>query len=153
MTREELKEYCNNELKNIDRVTHELFSLVSPEKNSRNIATKSEYTTVELAGISTFVLNIYTALENILKQILLFDGLNVTDSPQWHEKVLKKSAELGILPSELFQTLQGYLAFRKLFVYSSIFNIKWEELKVLVDAIKDVLERFKSEIQEYIQTI
>jgi len=145
MTKEELKEYCDNELKNIDRVMYELFSLVSPDR--------SDYTTAELAGISTFVFNIYTGLESILKQVLLFDGLDVTDSPQWHEKVLKKSAEIGILPPELFQTLQGYLSFRKLFVYSYIFNIKWEKLKVLVDAVKDVLEKFKTETQEYMQTI
>lgn len=145
MTKEELKEYCDNELKNIDRVMYELFSLVSPDR--------ADYTTAELAGISTFVLNIYTSVEKILKQMLMFDGLDVTDSPQWHEKVLKKSTEIGILPPELFQTLQGYLTFRKLFVYSSIFNIKWEELKVLVNAIKDVSEKFKSEVQEYIETI
>lgn len=145
MTKEELKEYCDAEFKNIDKSVDELFSIVSPDK--------SEYTVSELAAISTFVFNTYIGIENILKQMLLFDGLDVTDSPQWHEKVLKKAGEIGILPPDLLQILLRYLSFRNFFVYSYIFNIKWEELKLLVDAIKDVLQRFKSEVQEYMETI
>jgi len=145
MTKEELKEYCDNEFKNIDRVVNELFHITSPDK--------LEYTLLELAGVSTFLLNIYTGIENILKQILTFDGLDVGESPQWHEKVLKKATEIGILPPDLFQILQRYLSFRNFFVYSYVFNINWEKLKVLVDAIKNVLERLKAEIQEYMETI
>lgn len=145
MTKEELKEYCGAEFKNIHRVVDELFSLVSPDK--------SEYTLLELAAISTFLLNIYTGIENILKQILIFDGLNVGESPQWHEKVLKKATEIGILPPDLFQILSRYLSFRNFFVYSYTFNIKWEKLKVLVEVMKDVLQRLRAEVQEYMETI
>jgi len=145
MTKEELKEYCGAEFKNIHRVVDELFSMVSPDK--------SEYTLLELAAISTFLLNIYTGIENILKQILIFDGLNVGDSPEWHEKILKKATEIGILPPDLFQILSGYLSFRNFFVYSYTFNIKWEKLKVLVEVMKDVLQRLRAEVQEYMETI
>ncbi|MBI4653706.1 MAG: hypothetical protein HY752_01705 [Nitrospirae bacterium] len=145
MTKEELKERCNSEFESIDRIVNELSFLVSHQK--------SEYTIVEVAAISAFVLNVYTGVENILKQMLLFDGLDVSDSPTWHENVLKKSAEIGILPPDLLQALSRYLSFRTIFVYSYIFNIKWEELKVLVDAIRDVIGRFKTEVGEYIQTI
>lgn len=145
MTKEELKEYCDTEFKNIERVVNELFSLVSPDK--------SDYTPAEIAAISTFLANIYLGIENILKQMLVFDGLDLTDSPVWHEKVLKKAGEIGILPPELLQILSRYLAFRNQFVYSYIFNVKWENLKVLVNAIKDVLLKFKTEVEEYVETI
>ncbi|MBI5050952.1 MAG: hypothetical protein HZC11_08825 [Nitrospirae bacterium] len=145
MTKEELKEYCEAEFKNISKVADELFPMVSPEK--------TKYTVAELAAVSAFVVNIYIGIEGILRQMLMFDGLDVTDSPVWHEKVLKKAGEIGILPPDLFQTLSRYLAFRNRFVYSYVFNIKWEELKVLVDAVKDVLARFRAEVEEYIQTI
>ncbi|MBI4686659.1 MAG: hypothetical protein HY756_02615 [Nitrospirae bacterium] len=145
MTKEELKTYCDSEFKNIDMAMDELFSIVTPEK--------PEYSLRELAAISTFILNIYTGIEKTLKQMLLYDSLDVTDSPHWHEKVLKKSAEIGILPPDLFQVLTRYLSFRTVFTYSYIFNIKWEDLKVLVDAIKDIEGKFKSEVNEYIQML
>ncbi len=145
MTKNELKKYCDNEFINIDRIMNELSLVYKPDK--------SEYTLSEQAAISAFIVNIYSGFENILKQMLLFDKLDVDDSPSWHEKVLKKSNEIGILPPELFQTLAKYLAFRNFFIYAYIFNITMEELKVLADAVNDVLTKFKTEVNEYIETI
>lgn len=145
MTIDELKKYCDGEFRSIDRIMDELFSVYRPEK--------SDYTLAEEAAIAAFIVNIYSGFENILKQMLIFDKLDITDSPAWHEKVLKKANEIGILPPDLYQILSKYLAFRNYFIYAYIFNIKWEEMKVLVDAIKDVLTKFRSEVDEYIQTI
>jgi uncharacterized protein YutE (UPF0331/DUF86 family) len=145
MTIEELKRYCDEEFGNIDRVKEELFSLYSTEK--------SEYSTPEKAALASFVINIYGGIEKILKQILVFDKLDVKESPEWHEKVLKKSGEIGILPPELFQVLARYLAFRNFFIYSYVFNMKWEDLKAMVDPIDDLLSRFRSEVDEYLQVI
>lgn len=145
MTTEELKKYCDEEFKNVERIKDELFAVYSPEK--------SDYTLPEEAAIAAFIVNIYSGLENILKQMLIFDKLDITDSPAWHEKILKKAGEIGILPPELFQVLSKYLAFRNYFIYTYIFNIKREELKVLTDTVKEVLTTFKKEVNEYIRTI
>ena len=145
MTIEELKRYCDEEFGNINRVKEELFSLYSPGK--------TEYSTSEVAALASFVINIYGGIEKILKQILIFDKLDVKESPEWHEKVLKKSGEIGILPPELFQILSRYLSFRNYYIYSYIFNIKWEDLKAMVDPIDDLLSRFRSEVDEYMLVI
>ena len=145
MTIDELKRYCDEEFRNIDRVKKELFSLFSNEK--------SEYSISERAALSSFVINIYGGIEKILKQMLIFDKLDVKESPEWHEKVLQKSGEIGILPPELFQILTRYLSFRNFYIYSYVFDIKWEDLKAMVDAIGDLVSRFRSEVDEYIQTI
>ncbi len=145
MTKDELKKYSDVEFNNIDRIINELFSVYKPEK--------SDYTLVEKAAIAAFIVNTYSGLETILKQMLIFDRLDIADSPAWHEKVLKKANEIGIIPRDLYQILSKYLAFRNYFIYAYVFNIKWEELKVLVDAIREVLTKFRAEINEYIQTI
>jgi hypothetical protein len=145
MTLEELKKYIDQEFGNIDRVMNELFSLYKTEK--------TEYPLAEQAAVAAFIVNIYSGAERILKQMLLFDKLDVQDSPEWHEKVLRKSSEIGILPPDLFQVLSNYLSFRNYFIYNYIFNIKWENMKALADAISDVMSRFKSEVNEYMQTI
>jgi hypothetical protein len=142
---EELKNYCEGEFNNISRIVDEVFSLYHPEK--------SDYTLAEKAAISAFLVNIYSGFESILKQMLLFDKLDVSDSPSWHEKVLKKASEIGILPPDLLQTFSKYLAFRNYFIYNYIFNISWDETKVLVDSLRDVLKGFREEVDEYIQMI
>lgn len=145
MSTEELKKQCDEEFGNIDRIMNELFNLYRPDK--------TEYPLAEQAAVAAFVVNVYSGFERILKHMLLFDKLDVQDSPEWHEKVLRKSSEIGILPPDLFQLLSNYLAFRNFFIYSYIFHIKWENMKALVDALNDVVAKFKTEVNDYIQTI
>ncbi|UCE72628.1 MAG: hypothetical protein JSU99_04770 [Nitrospiraceae bacterium] len=145
MTLDELKQYCNGELQNIDRIMNELYSLYEPDKVAYSLA--------EQAALATFIVNTFSGIENILKQMLLYDKLEIDSAPGWHEKVLRKAGEIGIVPPELLQKLSGYLSFRNYFIYSYIFNIKWDDMKPLVDEIKDAVAQIRSEIEEYLQTI
>jgi uncharacterized protein YutE (UPF0331/DUF86 family) len=145
MNIDELKEYCEGEFSNIDRIREELSATYKQEK--------TEYTLSEQAAIAALVINIYTGIEKILKKMLIYDKLDIKDSPEWHEKVLKKSGEIGILPPDLFQMLSRYLQFRNFFIYQYIFEIRWEDLKILVETISEVTVRLRSEVEEYIQTI
>lgn len=145
MTLDELKQYCSGEFQNIDRTVKELYAFYEPAK--------TEYTLAEEAAMATFIMNAYGGIENVLKQMLLYDKLEIGDSPGWHEKLLRKAAEIGILPPELFQTLSNYLSFRNYFIYSYVFNIKWADMKPLVDVMKDVAGQIRSEVDEYLQTI
>lgn len=145
MTIEELKKYCDEEFGNIERIKAELLSLFK--------AGKADFSLVEQAAAAAFIVNIYGGVENILKEMLVYDKLDTKDSPEWHEKVLKKANEIGILPHDLYQMLTRYLSFRNFFIYSYIFNIKPDDLKVLVDAVSGMLTKFRTEIDEYIETI
>lgn len=145
MTKEELKKFCDNEFNNIDQILEALFKVYEPDK--------AEYPLAEKAAIAALVINVYSGIETVLKQMLLFDKLNIEDSPGWHEKVLRKAGEIGILPPDLAQVLSKYLAFRNYFIYTYIFNINWDDMKGLVDLIKDMTEKIHSEVNEYLQTI
>ncbi len=145
MTIDELKQYCNDEFNNIDRVMKELFSVYDPAEPEHTIANQ--------AAIGALMLNVYSGIEIILKQMLVFDKLNIEDSPGWHEKVLRKAGEIGILPPDYIQMLSKYLAFRNYFMYTYIFNIQWEDMKALVDALKDLVAKIHAEVDEYMQTI
>jgi uncharacterized protein YutE (UPF0331/DUF86 family) len=103
--------------------------------------------------VASFIVNIYSGIEVILKQMLIYDKLDVQDAPEWHEKVLRKSGEIGILPPDVYNALGKYLSFRNYFIYTYIFNIRWEDIKALADAVKDLVEKIKSEVEEYLQTI
>jgi len=145
MTIDELKNLCDNELKNVERVTEEIFLVYK--------ADKAEYSLTEQAAMGALMMNVYTGIEKVLKQMLVYDKLDVDDAPGWHEKVLKKAGEIGIVPTELQPVLAEYLLFRNFFIYNYTFDIKWEEMKVLVDAVKDLTIKLRSEIEEYLQTI
>jgi len=144
MTIEELKKYCEGEFTHINRIVDELYSVYKPDM--------TEYPVAEQAAIAALLINMYSGIENILKQMLKFDKLEVNDSPDWHEKVLRKAGEIAILPPDLIQLLSKYLAFRNYFLYTYIFNIKWDDMKFMVDAARDVVSNVHSEVEEYIQS-
>lgn len=145
MTIDELKQYCDGEFQNVERIMTGLYSVYSPDK--------IDYSLAEQASVAAFIVNIYTGFESILKQMLIYDKLDVQDSPEWHEKVLRKAGEIGILPPELHQIFIKYLTFRNYFVYTYIFNIKWDDLKILADEVKGIRDQFRVEVEEYLQTI
>lgn len=145
MTIDELKQYCDGEFQNIERIMTELHSVYSPDK--------ADYSLAEQASIGAFIVNIYTGFESVLKQMLIYDKLDVKDSPEWHEKVLRKAGEIGILPPELNQIFLKYLTFRNYFIYTYIFNIKWDDLKALAGEVKGIRDQFRTEVEEYLQTI
>lgn len=145
MTIDDLKKYCDNEFTHINRVVDELYSVYKPDK--------TEYPVYEQAAISALLVNMYSGIENILKQMLKFDKLEVDDSSDWHEKVLRKAGEIAILPPDLIQLLSKYLVFRNYFLYTYIFNIKWEDMNILVEAARDLVSNVHSEVDEYIQSI
>ncbi len=145
MTIDDLKKYCDGEFTNINRIVDELYSVYKPDK--------TDYPVAEQAAIAALLINIYSGIENILKQMLKFDKLEIDDSPDWHEKVLRKAGEVAILPPDLIQLLSKYLAFRNYFLYTYIFNIKWDDMKFMVEAARDVVSNVHSEVEEYIQSI
>jgi uncharacterized protein YutE (UPF0331/DUF86 family) len=144
MTIDELKEQCRVEFSNIDKIMDELHSVYKSDK--------VDYTVTELAAMAALLINVYGGIEAILKQMLKFDKLDVDDSPDWHEKVLRKAGEIAILPPELIQLLSGYLAFRNFFLYNYIFNINRDEMKAMVEAVRDVVSKVHAEIDEYMQS-
>lgn len=145
MTIDELKKYCAGEFSQINRIVDELYTVYKPDK--------TEYPVAEQAAIAALLINFYGGIEGILKQMLKFDKLDVGDSPDWHEKVLRKAGEVAILPPDLIQLLSKYLAFRNFFIYNYIFNIKWDDIKSMVDASRDIVSNVQSEVEEYIQSI
>jgi uncharacterized protein YutE (UPF0331/DUF86 family) len=145
MTKEELQNICDEEFSNVDRIMREL-SIVCKDG-------KTDFAPVEKAAVSAFIVNVYSGIENVLKQVLAFDRLDIEDSPDWHEKVLRKAAEIGILMPDQIQSLSKYLAFRNYFIYTYIFNINWEDVKSLADALPGIVDQVRNEVSEYLQTV
>ncbi|UCH81587.1 MAG: hypothetical protein JSW20_02950 [Nitrospiraceae bacterium] len=145
MTIDELKKYCDGEFIHIKRIVDELYTVYIPDK--------AEYPITDKAAMAALLVNMYSGIEGILKQMLKFDKLDVDDSPGWHEMVLRKSAEIAILPPDLIQLLSKYLAFRNFFLYTYVFNINWDDMKSMIDAARDVVSGVHSEVEDYIKSI
>lgn len=138
MQNQQLREYCAAEFENIETVLSELHFVIRPGK--------ADYSVAELAAIATFVHNCYNGVENILKRVFLSQQTAIKDSPTWHRELLKTSFDKGIISEELYEILSNYLSFRHFFVHAYSFNVRWEELRPLVEKLENTIMEFKSAI-------
>lgn len=117
--------------------------------NLKEALSREEKTVIELAAIGTFLHNIYSGIENILKQILKSKGIAVTKSDMWHKELLNVSVSHGILSEQLADSLYEYLSFRHFFVHAYGFMLDEDQLKDLAINISEVWLRFLSETERF----
>ncbi|MFH1884494.1 MAG: HepT-like ribonuclease domain-containing protein [Planctomycetota bacterium] len=115
--------------------------------NLKDAMGRKERSTVELAAIATFLLNIYNGIENILKQVLKSRGNEIPKSETSHKDLLDISVSNGIIPEKLSDQLYEYLTFRHFFVHAYGFMLEEIHLEDLANNIPDVWLQFLLAIQ------
>jgi len=136
-------EKVNVEMDNISRVLAEL----------ERIRDKSDKEIVVLAGIGSFLQNIYTGMENILKQVLLHIGCTLSQSSSWHKDLLNMSVDHGLISNATQEKIGKYLFFRHFFMHAYGFMIDEEKLLPLANNISIDYADFKSEIEVFLNDL
>lgn len=133
-------EKVNVEMDNISTVLAEL----------DKVKGESDKEMVILAGIGSFLQNIYTGIENILKQILLHISCNIPQSSSWHKDLLNMAVDHGLISNETQEKIGKYLYFRHFFMHAYGFMIDQNKLMPLVNSIPDDYNSFKVEIEFFL---
>lgn len=145
MDRDELLGYCRGEFEKLKDLAAALSSLCPPERTDCGLT--------ETAAMAAFLFSLYSGVERVLEQLLLFDSLRVGETQTRHPEILKKASELGIVPPDLHSELAGYLAFREVFGQSYVTELNWQKLYGLAREAKQTVDRLEKEVLEYIETI
>lgn len=134
----DLEEKIQAEFVNIATVLSEL-----PSPGS--LADRSQ---LELAGVSAFLHSFYNGVENVLKQKLMAMSLEVPTGPSWHRDLLNLCAAKGVISQESRTGLAPYLAFRHFFSHGYAVDLDAEKLATLVENIRAVYDRFRTDIAD-----
>lgn len=134
------------------QITAEKENIEKTLSNLKNAVTRREKSVIELAAIATFLHNIYNGIENILKQVLKSESVEIPKSETWHKNLLNLSVSTGIISEKLSDELYEYLGFRHFFVHAYGFMLEDAHLEHLADNIPNVWSQFLSAIEKYRQT-
>ena len=137
------KEKVHAEMENVTKVLIEL----------EKVKNRPNKELVVLVGIGAYLQNIYTGMENILKQLLLHKNVSVPDTPTWHKDLLNLAVEHNFVTKETADDIGKYLFFRHFFTHAYGFFIDQAKLKPLMDNIPVIYSAFKREIDNYLSKI
>ena len=137
------KEKVHAEMENVTKVLIEL----------EKVKNRPNKELVVLVGIGAYPQNIYTGMENILKQLLLHKNVSVPDTPTWHKDLLNLAVEHNFITKETADDIGKYLFFRHFFTHAYSFFIDEAKLKPLMDNMPVIYSAFKREIDKYLSKI
>jgi uncharacterized protein YutE (UPF0331/DUF86 family) len=138
-----IKEKIYAEIENITRVLTEL----------KKVKDKPGKDLIILVGIGAYLQNIYSGMENILKQIISHKNLAIPNKPSWHKDLLLLAVKHNVITEQTADKLGKYLVFRHFFTHSYGFHIDEKKLTPLMNKIPEIYSEFKKDIDDYLQTI
>ncbi|MEW6007343.1 MAG: hypothetical protein AB1595_04210 [bacterium] len=138
-----VKEKIYAEMENITNVLTEL----------ERVKDRPEKELIVLVGIGAYLQNIYTGMENILKQLLSYKSISISDTPTWHKDLLNLSIKHNFITKETADKIGKYLFFRHFFTHAYGFLLDETKLKPLMDNAHEVYSKFKREVDDYLAKI
>ncbi len=150
MSFNELQRELDIEFTSIQMSLDELESLL------RDIADR-EPSIRELAAAGLFLANFYNGIENVLKRISRFNGIEIPTGENWHAELTRMFSDppRGDLPllldSQLANDLSPYRQFRHVIHHGYGFRLRWPDLLPGVEGARNVFARFKAAVEQYLR--
>jgi hypothetical protein len=111
---------------------------------------------VEKCGISMILHSFYNGIENILLLILKNKDSDLPYGIRWHKELLNKAFEKTENRTEIFRAelkipLNEYLKFRHFVRNTYGFQLKWEDMKIILFNVNTIWNSIKEDIKIFMQ--
>lgn len=152
MTPEELREEAGIEVELLENIMRELDSLRS------DVGTR-EPSVREKTAAAAFMAQFYGGVENILKRISRFHAVPIPTGDTWHVDLFKRFCKPSqdplpaLFDPELAASMAAYRKFRHVVYHGYGFQLDWSRMQEGMVNIENAFLRFKSSLQDYLQTL
>jgi len=152
MNQNELRDFLISELsllkQTVQKVDIELASLGSNQPSD-----------FQKAGFGAFLMNFYSGIENILKQICRFEGISIPVGETWHIGLLKifenklPSGHSLFTNIEILDIIKRYRNLRHVIIHGYGIMLKWD---LMIQPLKDlniIFGKIEEEIKKYMDEL
>jgi hypothetical protein len=118
-----------------------------------------EPTTREKTAAAAFLAQFYNGLENILKRIYRYHGLDLPVGETWHVELFQSfcspshSALPQLFVEDLATALAPYRRFRHVAFHSYGFQLDWSRMAEGVENVEKIFEQIKSSLSDFLRSI
>jgi hypothetical protein len=108
----------------------------------------------ELTAFAGILHSFYNGLEKVLLIIAKNIDKKLPTDSRWHKSLLEEMAKenesrSAVLSEEMKEQLLDYLGFRHFFRHAYSFHLEWEEMEILIKSMREVWQKFRSEILSF----
>jgi len=141
-----LKADIDRELKNLERLTLELNTVLS---------TTSENTAVRVRAAGSVIHDFYTGVEKIFRRIATRVDQDLPTGEDWHVQLLQRMSvplegfRPQVIDEPLENNLEEYLRFRHLFRNIYGFELRWERCEPLSARLHETFADLKEQIGDF----
>lgn len=152
MTAEELRAEIAVEFEALQQVVNELQAL-------RKDVAGREPTVREKTAAAAFLAQFYSGIENILKRLSRFHGVELSAGENWHFNLYKRFCLPGHPPlpvlfdDELSARIGPFRRLRHVVHHGYGFQIEWDRMREGVIHVADVMAKFRERVQAHLETI
>lgn len=115
-----------------------------------------EPTLRERAAAGAFLMQFYNGVENLLKRISKQNGVPLPAGQDWHADLFRRYCNPPVAPlpllfeDDLASEMKQYLAFRHIVRTGYGVILDWEKMRVGLERVGSVFERFRAAVTEYL---
>jgi hypothetical protein len=111
------------------------------------------------AAASAFLASLYMGVENVLKRIARFHGVELPQGERWHVELFERfcAPEAGSLPvlfeGDLIRQMDAYRRFRHVIHHGYERDLDYEKMRPGVEGAQGALEAFREEVEKHLDDI
>lgn len=111
------------------------------------------------AAASAFLASLYMGVENVLKRIARFHGVELPHGERWHVELFERfcAPEAGSLPvlfeGDLIRKMDAYRRFRHVMHHGYERDLDYEKMRPGIEGAAGALEAFREEVEKHLDDI
>lgn len=152
MTAEELRAEVGVEFDALQQIVHELESLQAD-------VVGREPTVREKTAAAAFLAQFYSGIENILKRLSRFHGVNLPVGENWHLELFRRFCrpEQPPLPAlfdeDLARQLGPFRRFRHVVHHGYGFQIEWDRMRDGLEQVATLLASVQARVEAHLEVV
>lgn len=121
--------------------------------------TPAEPSEVEVQGIAKYVHDFYNGVERIFERIAARVDHDLPPGPSWHTLLLQRmtlpfaTVRPAVIDRSLEVALVEYLRFRHLFRHTYGYDLDWERVHALSQALPDVADALRTQLSAFLSAL
>ena len=146
----------NNSKEKIEFEISRIEKLLSSSKPLFNLCKIQDPDFVEMTAVSQILHQFYNGIETVI--ILFLKSINekIPNDSSWHKSLLeiafgRNSKNIIILRLDIKEQIGKYMYFRHLVRHSYSYELKWNEMKVLVNDLEKIWKIIKEDFELFIE--